>query len=172
MAPILDERGKLLGKINVLDFISGGVIVLAVLGFFMVQSGYHVTSGEVIEGESDVEITVQVSDLKTLDPNLFKPGEQTAITIRNQPRGTVEVVSAQSQPVQVTALNSQGQPTGVKDYSEPNGYDLFIKLKDHAMVTRDGYVANGVKIKIGLPIELEGFKYRVYGRITDVNAIE
>lgn len=164
----IDENGRFLGKVNIVDLFTTSVVVLGVLGVFLVQSGLHVTSGQVVEGEADIFVDVQISDLKSLDPNLFKAGEKTDITIRNQPRGSVSIVEAHSQPVQVTVLDSKGQVKGVGDYSEPNGHDFFVTLKDHAKITQNGYVAAGVKVKVGLPIELEGFKYRAYGRIINV----
>ena len=163
----LDKEGRLFGRLNVLDAAVAVLIGLMIVGVFAVQSGLHTTSGQVVQGETDIHIAVQISDFKTLDPNLFKPQQTTSITIRNQPRGQVEIVSSTCERIQtVVGDNRVGQ-----DPAEPNGYECFVVLKDHALVTKDGYVTNGVKVKVGLGIELEGFKYRVYGRITDVTAM-
>lgn len=169
---ILDGQGRLFGKINLVDGVISLAIILGVLGVLLVQSGWHVTSGQVVQGESDILISVQIPRLTTLDKNLFKPGAKTAITIRNQPRGDVLVESVKSTPSRVPFLDGAGKPVAVPDVSQTNSYDYILKLKDHAKVTADGYVAEGVKVKIGLPIELEGFKYRVYGKIVNVEAVQ
>jgi hypothetical protein len=161
---LMDKNGRLFGRFNVLDTAVASLIGLMVLGVFVVQSGLHTTSGQVVEGESDIQIHVQISDFKTLDPQLFVPGNATHITIRNQPRGDVTITSAQCKRIQV----SLGNGAVANDAAEPNGHECFVVLRDHALVTKDGYVTEGVKVKVGLGIELEGFKYRVYGRITDV----
>ena len=168
---LIDSNGRLLGTVNVIDACVGLLITLLVIGTLLVQSGWYQTSGKVIEGESDILIHVQLSDLKTLDKELFKPGEKTSITIRNQPRGAVTIVNSECKPLQVTLLDNH-KPIAVPDASEPNGHECFVTLKDHSLVTSDGYVSEGVKVKVGLGIELEGFKYRTYGRITDVVPVE
>lgn len=168
---IIDKQGKLFGRINVIDFVFVSTVCLAVMGVLLVQSGLHVTSGQVVQGETDILIAVQVPNLKTLDSALFKPGQKTAITIRNQPRGQVLIEDVKSEPVKITLPSPTGQAQSIPDPSQANGYDYTLWLKDHAKVTEDGYVTEGVKVKIGLPIELEGFKYRVYGKIVDVKPL-
>jgi hypothetical protein len=169
---LINKDGKLLGRFNILDSVFAGAVTLGLLGIFLVQSGTHVTSGQMVEGESDIAVTVQIPNLKTLDSKLFEPGKMTAITIRNQPRGEVKIESVDMHPVRMTLANAAGKPLLVDDLSQANGYDYLITLRDHAKVTKEGYVAEGVKVKIGLPIELEGFKYRVYGKIVDVEAVQ
>lgn len=169
---LIDERGKLFGQWNIIDALVTGAIGLSVLGVFLVQSGFQVTSGQVVEGESDIRITVQIPLLRTLDRNLFVPGQKTAITIRNQPRGEVPIDSATSSPAKMTLAAANGKPELVEDLAQVNTYDFTVVLHDHAKVTEDGYVSEGVKVKVGLPIELEGFKYRVYGKIVNVEAVE
>ena len=45
-------------------------------------------------------------------------------------------------------------------------------MKDDAIITDDGAVIGGNKIKIGLPIIMEGFKYRINGVVSDVRVKE
>lgn len=167
---ILDKSGKLFGRINIIDFIVGASIMLGVIGVFLVQSGTYVTSGSEVQGESDIWIVVQVPMLRTLDKALFVPGDKTSITIRNQPRGEVLIQKVDSAPAKITLLSGAGEPTSYTDPSQPNSFDYTIWLKDHAKKAKDGFVSEGVKVKVGLPIELEGFKYRVYGKIVNVEA--
>ncbi len=159
-------------KLSVVDLIIVLVIVLVVLGVVLVRRGAHVTSGAVVQGETDIQIVVQILGLETLDTELFKPGEKTSITIRNQPRGEVTILRAQATPMQVTLLDKNGNPTAVRDLARPHAYNFTVWLKDRAKITQGGYVAEGVKVKVGLPIELEGFNYRVSGRISDVRVLE
>lgn len=169
---ILDKSGKLFGRINIIDFVFGLSVLLGVLGVFLVQSGLHVTSGQVVEGETDILIAVQIPKLTTLDPKLFVPGEKTAITIRNQPRGDVLIDKVETAPTKMTVFSSAGEALLIDDLAMANSFDNTLWLRDHAKITKDGYVTEGVKVKVGLPIELEGFKYRVYGKIVNVKALQ
>ena len=164
--PLIEKNGQLFGKFNVLD--AGFTLLLSVvlLGVVLVQSGVQATSKNMVQGETDIHISLYLRT-RTLKETLFKAGDETNITVRNQPRGKVTIVSAQLEPVK--ALVPQG--SGYKIFPDPlssNMYDIKLVLKDHATITPEGYVAEGVKMKIGLPIELEGMDYRLSGNITQV----
>ena len=55
-----------------------------------------------------------------------------------------------------------------QDISTPNMYDLIVKLEDTAKKTPDGYVAGGNKIKMGIPVVIEGERYKYTGVISNV----
>jgi hypothetical protein len=166
---LLDTNGRLFGKFNVLD--AGLVLLLAVggLGVFLVQSNLHATSQAMVQGETDIDIRVMFT-LRSEDAQLLKAGEKTNITIRNQPRGEVKILDVQKAPVQVM-LAVNGKPTAVTDTTEKNVQSYWVTLRDHATITKEGYVAEGVKVKVGVPVDLEGFKYFVHGGIVDVRPV-
>jgi hypothetical protein len=165
---LIDESGKLFGKINVIDFGGFALGLLVVLGVLLTQSGLYRTSGQVIKGEGDIYYTVYIRNLKTLQPDLFKPGKKLSITIRNQPRGQVEIVDVKQTPKHSSYMLPSGVLKTVADPADPYGYDYLITLKDHALFSEDGFVTTGIKVKIGLGIEVEGHDYRVSGAIVDV----
>ena len=45
---------------------------------------------------------------------------------------------------------------------------MAITIKDVAKITKDGAVVGGNKIKMGLPVTLEGQRYKFNGTISDV----
>jgi hypothetical protein len=153
---------------NWLDATFVGFIALLGLGFWLVQSGQHVTSSQKIEGEADVFYTVWTHNTATLQPKLFTIGEQTNLTIRNQPRGKVSIVSVKQESKKLIIPQAQGFKLIEDPTSTAPSYDFYITLKDHALKTPDGYVSNGIKLKIGLPIEVEGFNYRLTGVLINI----
>ena len=60
----------------------------------------------------------------------------------------------------------------VDDPYMPYLYNYVVTVKDDAIITDDGAVIGGNKIKIGLPIIMEGFKYRINGVVSDVRVKE
>ena len=57
----------------------------------------------------------------------------------------------------------------VDDESAPLQYDYLVKVVDSAKITKDGdAVVGGNKVKIGIPITLEGAKYKLNGVISNV----
>lgn len=167
---LINSSGQVFGRYNVIDFL-GVLLALAVaLGILAVQAGWHRTSGQVVKGEGDIEYTVFIRNLKTMQPDLFEPGKMLAMTIRNQPRGAVKIVKVERTPRKV-ALAAPGGVQTVEDPTEPHGFDYFVTLRDHALFTEEGYVTEGIKVKIGLPIEVEGRIYRVPGVIVAVREV-
>ena len=169
MMAIIDANGKVFGKFNLLDAGFTALLGVVLLGVVLVQSGVQATSKNRVQGETDIHISLYLRT-RTLKESIFKVGDETNITVRNQPRGKVSIVAAQLDPVK--ALVPQG--SGYKIFPDPlssNMYDIKLVLKDHATITPEGYVAEGVKMKIGLPIELEGMDYRLSGTITKVEPV-
>ena len=166
---LLDANGRLLGRWNLIDASTLGLLFLVALGIVGVQSGWLKTSSQVVQGETDIEYTILIRNLKTLQPNLFQPGKTLSITIRNQPRGQVKIVAAAVSPKKIIIPNTQeGTYDVIEDPIDRFGYDYTVRLRDHAIITPDGYVTEGIKVKIGLPIEVEGYHYRVGGVIAEV----
>ena len=47
-------------------------------------------------------------------------------------------------------------------------YDIVVTVVDTAKITKDGAVVGGNKIKMGLPITLEGKDYKFNGTVSNV----
>lgn len=167
----VDETGRLFGKVNVIDAALMGLLFLVALGIIAVQSGWHQTSGQVVKGEADIRYTVLLRNVKTLSPNLFEVGKTLSMTIRNQPRGKVKIVDVKRTPRKLVVPSGSGFQV-IDDPVDLNGYDYLVTVEDHATVTEDGYVTEGVKVKIGSNIDVEGFNYRLSGLIADIQAVK
>jgi hypothetical protein len=165
---IIEPSGKLFGKINVIDFSGLALALLITLGIMAVQSGMYKTSGQVIKGEGDIRYTIYIRNLKTQQPDIFVPGHKLSITIRNQPRGEVQIVQVKQTPKRTSFMLPTGTLKTMEDPADPLGNDYMVTLRDHALFTNDGYVTEGIKVKIGLNIEVEGKNYRVPGMIIGV----
>lgn len=126
-------------------------------------------------GVKPVEFTVvtRAYDV-TAQEELFKAGDKTFITIRNQPYTKLEIVEVQKNLLKEMFFNYDRpeRPYLIDNIAYPNRYQYKITLKDKAQITSDGAVIGGNKIKIGLPVDLEGFNYRMSGMVSDVKIIE
>ena len=56
----------------------------------------------------------------------------------------------------------------VDDLTSPFNYDFLVTLEDDAKITKDGAVVGGNKIKIGLPVTLEGVDYKLNGVVSNI----
>ena len=161
---ILDSKGRLFGKISLLDIGAGIIILMVIVAVFF----YPGTSRTVLPAGAvteDIEVDVMARGLTVLNPEEFlsdmRDEGKTKIIIRNQPYGQVDVKDVQALP-RSTAVS---QPDGsVKSFPDPRpelGFtaDMLITLTGPAQITEDGPVFGNSKVKIGTPIELEGKFY-------------
>jgi len=174
---ILDSKGRLFGKVSILDVGAALVILLVVVGIFFFPG----TSGSVAQvgvQTKPVEVDLVVRGLNVRDPQqLFKQGlkagGKTNIIIRNQPYGQVEVQSVKQLPRTLLVPQPDGS---VRELSDPRANqfstDMLLTLSGKAQITDTGPVLGNNKLKIGIPIELEGFNYDFNATVIDVRIKE
>jgi hypothetical protein len=168
---ILDSKGRLFGKVSILDLGAALVILLVVVGIFFFPG----TSGSVaqLNGKKPVEVDVIVRGLSVRDPEAllkqFEQQKKTSIIIRNQPYGQVEIKSVQELPSTVIVPQPDGSVKALPDpRSASYSTDMLMTLGGQAEITKDGPVLGNSKIKIGTPVELEGIDYNFRASVIDV----
>ncbi len=131
------------------------------------------TASKQIEATSQVDFIVHLKGVKLASGMIpFKVNDTTFITIRNVPYSDLKIIDTTYSPKMITvyANNSKGYSL-IPDESQPNTFDVNVKLTDVAKITKDGAVVGGNKIKIGIPITLEGKTYKLTGSICDVDIL-
>ncbi len=174
---ILDSKGRLFGKINLLDLGAVLVIVLVIFGIFVFPG----TSGSVAQvGTKTVpmEVDLIVRGLNVRDPQqLFDKGlkanGKTNVIIRNQPHGAIAIKSIQLLPRTVNVPQPDGSLKEIPDPKSNNfSTDMLLTLEGKAQVTPNGPVLGNSKVKIGMPFELEGFNYNFNASVIDLRLKE
>lgn len=172
---IIDSKGRLFGKLSILDLAAACVILLVVIGVFFFP-GTPLTKSIVAQTKLkpvEVQILVRGLGVSNLDSLMqeFQREKQADIVIRNQPAGKVEIVASKLLP-RTTAVP---QPDGtVKALPDPRPEitiirDMLLTLEGKAEVTNNGIVLGGSKkIKIGSSIQLQGDVYDFNGTIVAI----
>lgn len=168
---IVDSKGRLFGKVSILDLGAALVIFLVIVGIFFFPG----TTGSVaqLSGTKPIEVDVIVRGLSVRDPEAlieqFQQQKKTNIIIRNQPHGQVEIKSVQPLPQTVLVPQPDGS---IKELPDPRSYsfsaDMLMTLGGKGQITKDGPVLGNSKIKIGTPIELEGMEYNFRASVIGV----
>ncbi|MBN3874602.1 MULTISPECIES: DUF4330 domain-containing protein [unclassified Nostoc] len=170
---ILDSKGRLFGKINLLDLAAALVILLVIFGIFVFPG----TSGSVAQvGAKTVPIEVDliVRGLNVRDPeqlfdNGLKKGGKTNVIIRNQPYGEIGIKSIQQLPRTINIPQPDGTVKELPDPKSNNfSTDMVLTLEGKAQRTESGLVLGSSKVKIGMPFELEGFNYNFNATVIDI----
>ncbi|MBO3462505.1 DUF4330 domain-containing protein [Aetokthonos hydrillicola Thurmond2011] len=169
---ILDSKGRLFGKINILDLGAMLVILLVIFGIFFFPG----SSGSIAQvgTTKPVEVDLVVRGLNVREPQRLieqglKKDGKTNIIIRNQPHGQINIQSVQLIPRTVLVPQPDGS---IKELPEPrkNNYstDMLMTLEGQAKTTNNGLVLGPSKLRIGETVELDGFNYNFKATIIDI----
>ncbi len=168
---ILDSKGRLFGKVSLLDVGAALVILLVIVGIFFLPG----TSGSVaqLSDKKPLEVDVLVRGLSVGNPpaliNQFKTQKKTNIIIRNEPYGQVDIKAVKELPRTILVPQPNGS---IKEIPDPraNSFstDMLMTLGGQATMTKDGPVLGNSKIKIGTPVQLEGTNYSFNVSVIDV----
>ena len=160
----------MLKKLKITDFIIIGIIlVFVVIGTLAVFKKKNFANLP-IEKETRINFEVFFRGVTiTDDVAPFNVGDDTFITIRNVPYTKLKIVAMDGRPrMTILPANNKEGYIVTPDVSLPNLFDFIVKLEDTAKKTPDGYVAGGNKIKMGIPVVIEGEKYKYTGVISNV----
>ena len=167
---IVDSKGRLLGKVSLLDIGAGLVIFTVILGIFFFPG----TSGSVAQlgvEAKNVEVDMALRGLIVTNPSALLATLKTQSTlnviIRNQPSGQLQIKGVQPLPRSVAVPQPDGT---VKSYPDPRPelaytMDFILTMTGKAQVTTSGVVIANSKIKLGTPIEVEGSDYNLMGSV-------
>lgn len=169
---ILDTQGRIFGKFSILDLGAALVILLVIVGIFFFPG----TSGSIAQvgvPTKPVEVDLLVRGLSIRQPEEllkeFRTKKKTNIIIRNQPYGQVDVKAVKELPRTLVIPQPDGTAKAVTDPRPDNfSTDMLITLTGKAQITKNGPVLGNSKLKVGTPIELEGFDYNFNSSVIDV----
>ena len=145
------------------------LVVIGTLGVFKKKNFSNLP----IEKETKIHFDVffrgiTISDLESP----FVIGENAFITIRNVPYTKLKIIGINGRPrMTILSANNKEGFAIVEDVSMPNLYDIVVQLEDTAKKTPDGFVAGGNKIKMGIPVVIEGENYKYSGTISNVQEV-
>lgn len=150
-----------------------GILLALCVGILTIKH-YRETASKQIEATSKIDFKVYLKGVTLSNKEIpIKKQDTTFISIRNVPYSDLEVLDVVSTPKLVTV--SSASKSGYKfvpDATQPNTYDITVTVTDTAKITKDGAVVGGNKVKIGLPITLEGKTYKLSGIVSDIKIEE
>lgn len=169
---ILDSRGRLFGKVSILDVGAALVILLVIIGIFFFPSTTGTSIAQVGIKTRPVEVDALVIGLKTsgTDKVPIQAGDKANFIIRNQPSGQIEIKSVKRLPKTVTVSQPDGSVKALPDPRPEEAYssNMLLTLEGRGQITANGPVIGSNKITISTPVELEGKTYRFGATVTDV----
>ncbi len=158
---------NIFGKFNIVDIIIILGVIIALFVGVLTTKHFRQTADKQIEATSPITFQVFLRGVTVTGEEFpIKEADKTFITIRNVPYTELDVVEVSSEPRQTFSPVSKN--VLVPDPAQPAIFDAIVTITDTAKITKDGAVVGGNKIKMGLPVTLEGKKYKFNGTISDV----
>jgi len=161
-------------KVRIVDVVILVAVILALVVGFLTYKHFRQTADKQIESVSKIAFQVFLRGVTiTSGVNPIVVGEKTFISIRNVPYTDLDIIDSKIDTKKVVVPTPGGKNpfTLVDDYSQVFMYDIVVTITDTANITKDGAVVGGNKIKIGLPITLEGKDYKFNGSVSNVKIL-
>jgi len=175
---ILDSKGRLFGKVNILDLGAALVMLLVAVAIFLVPGTSGSSVAQLGVQTKPVQVDTIVRGLTVSDPAALVQSLQDSKTvnviIRNQPYGELNVVSVKQLPRSVAVPQPDGTVISLPDPRPELDFtlDMMITLAGDAQITDDGPVLGNNKVKVGTPLELEGQTFRFNAPVVGVRIQE
>lgn len=164
---IIDEKGKVFGKINVIDLVILVVVIglLAGVGYkLFFQSNNGVT--EQPTEKEQVEITFLIKGCAPEVQESLKKGDKLII---NNEISNAEVKCVEASDSQTTTVNDQGK---VIVTTNPTMVDMRITVEVEADVSKAGVTVNGEMMKVNADFIVETTDFYGNTKIIDVTPRE
>jgi hypothetical protein len=171
---ILDNQGRLFGKISILDVAASLIVVLVVVGIFFFP-GTKVTVAQVGNVGKPIQIDVVALGLKGTNlQSLFKVGDKVNLIVRNQPYGQVTIKNVKVLTRTVLVPQPNGNLKAMPDPREEESFskNMQFTLEGQGQMTKDGPVMGNLKTKIGMTLELDGKMFNFNASVIDVRIKE
>lgn len=160
-----------LRSLSPIDAVAGVVALAALVGVIWspkLSNAVAKATGAV----KPVQVSVDVHRLYSADPEqlLNSAREEAAlnIVIRNQPAGRVTLVSVVDLTNPLTAVLPDGSVVIADAPSTDLPRHARFVMEAQAEIKPSGVVIGGTKLKVGVPVELEGRLYRLNGVVSGV----
>lgn len=156
---IIDKKGKLFGKVSIIDVLTVLVILAMVSWFVWARIGRNLQS-EVASREQPIEFTVVINAIRKTTAEAIEKGDRMFEFKTGAFVGTVESVS--TEPADVLLAKEGGVMLRVEDSKR---VDTFVTITSTARVSEDVITVNGVEIRVGATIGLKSKYVQVQGNV-------
>lgn len=163
MSGLLDERGRILGRINVVDALV--LVVIIALLLFVVSRSVSCTQAS---STTPVSVTLSFQGVRNDIANSLMKSWRTGTVLSNQggvpALGTIKsITSTKSVEEDLT------QDGRLKTFSSPLTSDLTVVITGDGTVSKDSVTIGGKSLMIGDTLTVQGAKASFQATVLDVS---
>ncbi len=158
---LIDGKGRLFGKINIIDLLIVLLIIVIAGGAYQVFLGGK--SKQVIE-TSKVIYEFEITNINMDFIDAINPGDPIRDNVRGNELGTVVGKASRN----ATMLNEDIINGKYVIADVPDMYDVIITIEGQANITPANIIIGGAEIKVGKKFSIKGKGYANQGFVTKI----
>lgn len=160
---IIDEKGKLFGKVNVVDFVVIAVVLLGIIGV-----GFKLLSSSttLFKKTEEFQIVFYNEDLPGYVADSINVGDKVKDSVRNTVFG--EVINKEVTPSIVFAADDKGV---LQQTSRPGYVSMKLTIIGKGVYTETGIIINNTDYYVGRSLELRAGTGVIWTRIRELTRL-
>jgi len=160
---LIDEKGRLFGKINIVDFLVVAVILLAIAGV-----GYKLISSSSILFKKSEKIVIVFynEDLPGFVADAINVGDKVKDSVKNAVFG--EVVKKEVDKSVVFAANDKGE---LVQTTRPGYVSMKLYVETEGIITDTGVIINNADYYVGRSLEVRAGNGVIWTRISNISRV-
>jgi len=145
---LFDEKGRVLGLINIIDLLVIMVILVAAGGVYYVRFSGLTPSSRV--EQKTIEAVFLVNNVRSATVDVIKSGDKVRESKSNTFIG--EVIGKDVQPTTVTVVQPDGT---ISESSSATRKDVYVKVRGTGSVSENAITMGSQEMRIGAKVSLK-----------------
>ncbi len=160
---LLDERGRLFGRINIVD-----LAVVVLVAFVVAGAGYKVAgvNRRVVGEPETVRLTLEINKVREYTTRVIQTGQTLLEHNSSLPVGTITAVEVS--PAVELVNTADGR---IVEAVVPGRYDVILTVEGQAMVTGQAISVAGQQVRVGAEMRVKTDRYLVLTRVIGIEVI-
>lgn len=159
---IIDQNGKVLGKINIID-LALILLLLGAVAFAVVKFTKNDTLPILSEEKQEVTLTLWGNALHPFVVEKIKEGDLLRLSTNNAVLG--KIVGIRKQPAVLLTSTADGKWVASK---VPDKYMVYLDVVGQASKSNETLTIGDIPMLVGVEIEVKGPQYALKGVISDI----
>ncbi len=170
---IIDKKGKLFGKVSIIDILVVVVVIIGIAGVLMTKA--KLDEGKILSNESNMliktskvndkmEIKLELKEVRDVTRDSIVVGDEVFMVSTDKVLGVV--TSVHSKPAIRTVKGDAGE---VYEAEVPERFDVTIVVETEGKKDNDGYYTNSnIRVLYGKDIEIKTSTVQTTPTVTDI----
>lgn len=155
----IDEKGRLFGKLNIIDLLIVLLIAAVGTGAYVMFFG---RSGGAVQENGKILYDFEITNVSKDFVDAINPGDPIRDSTRGNDLGTVVSKAYRK----ATMLNEDLINGKYVIADVPNAYDVVITIEANANITPTNVIVGGAEVKVGKKFFIKGKGYANQGFVT------